>query len=70
MSDRAGIAVEQVPVCLLCGSRGQPLYESLSDRMFDAPGAWGYLQCPACGLVWLNPRPVPAAPPNVDLRNG
>jgi hypothetical protein len=60
MSACAGIEVNQIPVCLLCAREGKPLYENLSDRMFEVPGTWGYLQCPACGLVWLNPRPVPA----------
>ncbi len=54
----AGIVTEQVSVCLLCGSDGKPLYERLSDRLFDAPGEWGHLQCRHCGLVWLNPRPL------------
>lgn len=54
-----GIVTQQVRVCLLCGGDGKPLYERLSDRLFDAPGEWGHLQCPDCGLVWLNPRPVP-----------
>jgi len=58
--DRAHIEVNDIPLCLLCDRNGTTLYENLSDRMFDAPGAWGYLQCPTCGLVWLNPRPVPA----------
>ena len=55
----AGIATEQVRVCLMCGGDGKPLYEMLSDRLFDAPGEWGHSQCPHCGLVWLNPRPIP-----------
>jgi 2-polyprenyl-3-methyl-5-hydroxy-6-metoxy-1,4-benzoquinol methylase len=59
MSQGAQIEVSQVPACLLCGREGQPLYCHLTDRMFDVPGEWGYLQCPACSLVWLNPRPVP-----------
>jgi len=36
-----------------------PLYEAMRDRLFDAPGVWSFLQCPQCGLVWLNPRPMP-----------
>ena len=59
LNEEAPIQVEEVPDCLLCRRKGKPLYESLTDRMFDAPGAWGFLECPACGLVWLNPRPQP-----------
>ncbi len=60
MTENGHIATEEVPSCLLCGTQGRPLYEGLRDRLFGAPGEWGFLQCPQCGLVWLNPRPVPA----------
>ena len=48
------------PVCLLCGARGEPLYQGLSDRLFGAPGMWNFSRCPAgdCGLVWLDPMPL------------
>jgi 2-polyprenyl-3-methyl-5-hydroxy-6-metoxy-1,4-benzoquinol methylase len=52
------IATEPVPLCLHCGRQGTPLYVGLSDRLFGAPGLWGHLQCPECGLVWLSPRPM------------
>jgi 2-polyprenyl-3-methyl-5-hydroxy-6-metoxy-1,4-benzoquinol methylase len=54
------IETEQVPICLNCGSHGKLLYAGLSDRLFGVPGQWGHLECPDCGLVWLNPRPLPA----------
>lgn len=59
MSRDVSIATEEVPVCLLCGDGGQLLYQGLTDRLFGAPGEWGHLRCPCCGLVWLNPRPTP-----------
>ena len=55
------IPTEPVPLCLHCGGSGRPLYTGLSDRLFGVPGTWGHSQCPQCGLVWLNPRPLPEA---------
>lgn len=54
-----GIRAAEVPVCCLCGERGQLLYDALRDRLFGAPGTWSLLKCPGCGLVWLNPQPLP-----------
>lgn len=36
------------------------LYESLSDRLFGAPGTWSLRRCPnpKCGMVWLDPMPL------------
>lgn len=39
---------------------GEPLYEGLHDRFFGVPGDWNFSRCVRCGLVWLNPMPVPA----------
>lgn len=38
-----------------------PLYQDLRDDLFSAPGTWALKQCPAsaCGLLWLDPMPVP-----------
>jgi 2-polyprenyl-3-methyl-5-hydroxy-6-metoxy-1,4-benzoquinol methylase len=58
MGTNEGVRVEAVPDCLLCLGQGVPLYTGLRDRLFDAPGIWGFFQCPQCGLIWLNPRPV------------
>jgi 2-polyprenyl-3-methyl-5-hydroxy-6-metoxy-1,4-benzoquinol methylase len=55
-SDRA-IRTEAARDCLLCASPGTPLYEGLRDVLFGIPGAWGFLRCPSCSLLWLNPRP-------------
>ncbi|MHB8938523.1 MAG: class I SAM-dependent methyltransferase [Thiobacillus sp.] len=48
------------PDCYLCGSKGQPLYHGLEDRLFGVPGKWNLAQCPNsdCGLIWQNPMPV------------
>jgi len=54
-----GISVQEAQSCLLCGSKGTALYQNLRDRLFSAPGRWTLLRCPGCGLVWLNPRPIP-----------
>ena len=53
------IKVEEVAHCLFCQKPGTQLYAGLRDGLFGAPGTWGFLQCPECRLVWLNPRPVP-----------
>ncbi len=48
------------PNCSLCGTGGQPLYEGLKDRLFNAPGEWNLKRCPnpQCGLLWLDPMPL------------
>lgn len=55
------IRAEDKPECHLCGTRGERLHEGLRDRLFGAPGTWNFKRCPnpACGLVWLDPMPVP-----------
>lgn len=54
------IRTEAHPHCLLCGTRGGPLYEHLRDRLFGAPGEWSLVRCEnaGCGLIWLNPMPL------------
>ena len=54
-----GIRVEERHLCLLCDRKGTALYQNLHDRLFAAPGTWALLRCPKCGLVWLNPQPIP-----------
>lgn len=56
---KEAIHVQEAPFCLLCGEQGIFIYRNLPDRLFGAPGIWGLMRCPNCGLVWLNPRPVP-----------
>jgi len=60
VTENACIASEEFLSCFLCGKAGTPLYQGLHDRLFGAPGEWGFLKCAECGLVWLNPRPIPA----------
>lgn len=54
-----GIRVEEVEICLLCKSKGLPLYQEMRDRLLNTPGIWAFFHCPQCGLIWLNPRPLP-----------
>jgi len=59
MTENEGIRVEEARSCLLCGNEGNLLYRGMRDFLFGAPGFWSLMQCPNCGLVWLNPRPLP-----------
>lgn len=54
------IHTEAVPECYLCHTTGRPLYSDVHDRIFSTPGEWSFSRCPRCGLIWLNPRPLPA----------
>lgn len=54
-----GIRAEERPLCLLCDSKGTALYPDLRDCLFAVPGTWTLLRCSKCGLVWLNPQPIP-----------
>ena len=56
----AEIRTRPCPDCPLCGTRGDPLYRGLKDRLFGVPGEWRLKKCfnPDCGLIWLDPRPV------------
>lgn len=66
MSTAVVIGSSSVPLslasghCYLCGREGEPLYRSLSDRLWTVPGIWNFRRCPeaGCGLVWLDPCPV------------
>ena len=55
------IRTRRNPECLICGSRGDPLYAGLQDRLFGAPGSWDLKKCPRpeCGLIWPDPCPIP-----------
>lgn len=59
MNENEGIRTERVDNCLLCREPGQARYAGLRDRLFAAPGVWNFWSCPQCGLLWLNPRPIP-----------
>lgn len=57
--DKQEIRTQPCPDCSICGTKGQPLYQGLEDRLFNAPGRWNVDKCPnpKCGLVWMNPMP-------------
>lgn len=59
--DVAVMRSESRPLCCCCGSAGVPLYSDLPDNLFSAPGTWSLKKCEqsACGLVWLDPMPLP-----------
>ncbi|SRR6266436_1486400 len=56
------IRTRACPACYVCGTRGEPLYENLKDRLFGAPGTWNLKHCPEprCRLIWLDPMPSEA----------
>ena len=57
-SDR--IRTESLDACPLCGGRDSSVFHrSLRDVLHEAPGEWNFLSCGECGVVFLNPRPVP-----------
>jgi hypothetical protein len=47
--------------CDTCGEAGVTLYTQLSDELFGTPGLWTFRRCanPLCGLIWLDPSPLP-----------
>ncbi|MFN8415003.1 MAG: class I SAM-dependent methyltransferase [Cytophagaceae bacterium] len=49
-----------VETCMVCGSKGKPLYRGLNDRLFGTSKNWNISTCSndTCGLLWLNPMPV------------
>jgi SAM-dependent methyltransferase len=51
---------EPRPRCPLCAGTGDWIHRGLVDRLFAAPGEWGYRRCrsPDCGLVWIDPLPI------------
>ncbi|MEW6333024.1 MAG: class I SAM-dependent methyltransferase [Thermodesulfobacteriota bacterium] len=59
MTGEPCIGVEHRPHCYLCGSPGNRLYGGLRDGLYNAPGRWNLSSCRRCGLVWLDPRPLP-----------
>src|SRR5439155_9571945 len=54
----AGIRAVSADRCYLCGTEGTVVLQGLRDRLTGVPGAWSARRCPACGLQWLDPRPV------------
>ncbi|MBO8143316.1 MAG: class I SAM-dependent methyltransferase [Thermodesulfobacterium sp.] len=54
------VYVQEFPFCLLCNNEGMFLYNNLRDCLFEVPGIWAFRHCPNCGLVWLDPQPLPS----------
>jgi len=54
------ICTRPCPDCYICGTRGEPLYQGLQDRLFGCLGTWDLKKCPnsGCGLLWLDPMPT------------
>jgi len=52
------IRTEEIENCIICGKKGEVLYEKLRDNLFGAPGEYGFKTCRDCGLIWQSPRPV------------
>lgn len=44
--------------CEYCSVKGDILYSHLKDEYHGTKGEWGFLRCPKCGLLWLDPRPT------------
>ncbi len=50
----------EAELCLLCGSPESKLILTSHDRLFGiASGTYSLVECAACGLVRLSPRPTP-----------
>ncbi|HEV7576799.1 MAG TPA: class I SAM-dependent methyltransferase [Caldimonas sp.] len=61
-SDNSGVICRAQSCCALCGADGSVLYSDLRDAVLHAPGTWSLRRCtsPACGLIWLDPMPLPS----------
>jgi len=59
VNDNEGVRVLHMDVFYLCGTKGTILFLNLRDKLFNTPGVWNLLRCENCGLIWLNPRPLP-----------
>ena len=58
MSLITDLRLEEFPRCIICGICGEQIYEQIEDRRFNVAGKFNFSLCPACGLLWLDPRPV------------
>ena len=54
-----GVLARRASDCILCRAPGHALYARLRNEDRRAPGVWNLLACSACGLVRLDPRPLP-----------
>ncbi len=44
--------------CDLCGSADYHVHLCVQDRIYGLPGEFSLVQCNACGLLYINPRPT------------
>jgi SAM-dependent methyltransferase len=51
----APVATREVP-CPLCGGAGAERLFTAVDRLHGTPGAYDYVRCDRCGLVYMNPQ--------------
>lgn len=56
------------PCCPLCERGGREIYQGLTDWLFGVPGTWNLCECRLCGILWLNPTPVPEDIPKLYAR--
>lgn len=56
----ADTELEQVP-CTRCGDTSPHVLVELEDYLYKTPGRFAMCECRRCGLIFLSPRPVPAA---------
>ena len=58
------------PTCPLCGQPGRVRHERLRDLLYGVDGLWTLRECPSagCGLMWLDPIPVPEDVPLLYVR--
>ena len=53
------IAVEEVPICFVCGAENFSDYAYGYDyELLTCSNLWRFVVCNDCGFVWLNPRPA------------
>jgi SAM-dependent methyltransferase len=55
------VSTEEVPACPVCGARDFAQFAVGFDyELLTCANPWRFVQCGACGHVWLNPRPAVA----------
>jgi SAM-dependent methyltransferase len=59
-SEVHGEQQERVP-CQVCGSWAERLVTGVKDTMFGRPGTYRLVECEACSMRFINPRPTSAA---------
>ena len=58
-SDAPLVATEEIPRCDVCGGdRHRVIASGYDYELITCRNRWTYVQCEACGHVWLDPRPA------------